>query len=182
MQLKGVSVRSLLLAIESAYGAEALARVKAALPAETRRRIEPIVLASSSYPVAVSATIHETVRTLLGGGSFEANRRLGREAARIDFGGVYRAVLRLADYPTLLAGLDRAWQKYNSQGGVRWTHVETGRAEGEIHGVEGFTEAMWQSIAARVETILELGGAKRATVTLLGFSSTGAKVSLRWTP
>ncbi len=182
MHLKGVSVRNLLVAIESAYGPAALARVKAALPDEERRRIEPIVLASGSYPVSVSAAIHDAVRDVLGGGTFEANRRVGREAARIDFGGVYRAVLRVADYRTLLEGLDRAWRKYNSQGGVRWSRIDTGSADGEMYGVEGFTEPMWQSIAARVETILELGGAKRAAVVLVACAPEGAKVSLRWTP
>jgi hypothetical protein len=182
VRIKGTAVRSVLEGIEAAYGANALARVKAALPPAVRAEIEPSVLASKEYGVAVNAALHDAVSEVLGAGSIAANRRVGAEAARIDFRGVYSVFLRVADYETLLRRLDRAFRQYNSQGHVTWEEIRPGRAQGRIDGVEGFTEPMWQAIAGRLEALLVLAGAKRATTTVESWSSKHCAFLARWTP
>jgi hypothetical protein len=182
VEVKGVSVRSLLVAVEASFGRDALRRVIDALPAESRAQLEPVVLASSYYPIALSAALHEAIRTVLGGGSVIANRKVGSEAARSDFGGIYRVFIRMADYETLLGGLERAWRQYNSRGIVRWEHLGAGEARGTVRDVSGYTEAMWHSIAGRLETILILGGAKRASVAVETWASSEVQFHARWTP
>ena len=108
------------------------------------------------------AALHRAVRRLFGSGGLGANRRVGSEAARLDFGGVYRLFIRVADYDTLLQGLGRAWLRYNSAGAVTWDEVAPGSARGQITGVAGYTEEMWHSVAGRLEQILMLAGAKSA--------------------
>jgi hypothetical protein len=180
MQVKGTSIRNIFTGVEAAFGASAVERVRAALPPSIRGQIEPMVLAGNNYPVEISAALHDVIRSVLGGGSLVANRRVGAEAARVDFGGIYRVFIRVADYETLLRGLSRAWRQYNSQGEVRWSHIGSGEARGEVVGVDGFTEPMWHSIAGRLETILVLGGARKATVAVGAWSSRDAELAPKW--
>lgn len=182
MQVKGVAIRSLLAAIEVAFGAGALTRVTSALSDEIRVQLEPVVLASSYYPIAVSAAIHEAIRHELGGDSLNANRRVGAEAARRDFSGIYRVFIRVADYRRLLEGIERAWRQYNSQGVVEWQHITGHEARCSIRDVDGYTEAMWHSIAGRLESMLLLSGAKHATVAVDDWSAHHVALHARWTP
>ena len=101
-QMKGTAFRSTMKAIEQVHGASALAAVKTALEPGTRDALDRILPRVSWYPVSLSAELHEAVRNVLGGGEWTASRRLGQEAAKIDFTGVYRVVLRTVQYDTSL--------------------------------------------------------------------------------
>jgi hypothetical protein len=180
MQIKGTAVRSILLALERVCSADDVERVKAALSPEIRAQIEPVVLASKLYPIAVSASIQDAIRTELGGGSCAFNHRLGTEAARIDFKGVYLVFLRIADYETMLRRLDRAWRQYNSRGEVLWPELGPSSGRCVVQGVDEYIEPMWHSIAGRVEGLLLLSGAKHASVTVTSWSDQGSEFRVRW--
>lgn len=180
MQIKGTAIRSMLLALERVCSEAEVERVRAALPAAARAEIDAVILASKSYPVTVSAALQEAIRAELGGGTCTMNHRIGAEAARIDFGGVYRIFLRVADYETTLRRLDRAWRQYNSRGRVELPELERDRARLEVHGVTGFNEPMWHAIAGRLETIMMLAGAKKASGSVESWSSDGCTYELRW--
>ncbi len=182
MHVMGTAVRTLLLAIQSEYGDEALAKVKGALPEPVQRELEKPVLASATYPIEVSASLHEAIRTQLGGGTFVVNRKLGIAAARMDFSGVHRVFIRVADYETLLHATARAWVRYNSHGRVEWSHITARSATGTVRYVLGYTEAMWHAIAGRIETILILGGAKSASCVVEAFSDKHVVYQVTWTP
>ncbi len=157
-------------------------RIVAALAPDIRTMLEPVVLASSMYSIEVPCAIHEAVRVQLGGGSVSANRKLGAAAAREDFRGVYRIFIRIADYPRLLQGIERAWRQYNSRGEVSWTLRGDSEAECVISDVNGYSEAMWHSIAGRFETMLVLSGAKRASVAVSEWSDNRVALRARWAP
>jgi uncharacterized protein (TIGR02265 family) len=106
--------------------------------------------------------------------------KLGALAARKDFGTIRRAFIRLADYETLIHATERAWARYNSHGRVEWPHIGDGEATANIQHVRGFTEPMWQAIAGRLFSILELGGAKSASVTITEWSEKAVRYELRW--
>ncbi len=181
MRIKGTAIRSILLALERLVTPAEVARVKAAMPPEIRRLIEPLVLASKHYPVAVSATLQEAIRTELGGGSCTLNHRIGMDAARIDFKGVYTVFLRVADYETTLRRMDRAWRQYNSQGEVVWQEIGPTFARGTVRGVTGYNEPMWESIAGRLETIIILAGAKKASAKVSTWAEDLCELELAWT-
>jgi len=182
MQIKGVTIRGLLNAIDLAFGAGASRRITGSLAPDIRAALEPVVLASSMYPIEVANAIHEAVRTQLGGGSLSASRKLGAVAARDDFSGVYRVFIRIADYQRLLQGIERAWRQYNSRGEVSWTLRGESEADCAIRDVSGFSEAMWHSIAGRFETMLVLSGAKHASVVVNDWSDNHVSLRARWTP
>lgn len=180
MFVKGTAVRTTLAAIEEVYGAAGLDKVRAALPPEIATELSGLVLATKSYPISVAAAIQEAVRTELGQGTLQANRKVGAAAGRIDFGGVYRVFLRASSYEMLLGSLDRAFRQYNSQGRVSWERIEKGEADGSIREVTGYTEAMWAAIAGRLEALLLLSGAKSATATIHSTSPEHVELRLRW--
>ena len=180
MQVKGVALRTTLLSIELELGKDALDRVMRAVPPDTREALAPGVLAASSYDIRHQAALHEAVREQLGAGTFTANRRVGARAAKIDFGGVYRVFVIAATYERLVRTADRAFRQYNSQGAVVWKRIERGHADGEVVGVDGWTEAMWHALAGRLETLLVLGGAKHATVRVEAPTSTGCHMHAEW--
>jgi hypothetical protein len=179
--VKGTAVRSLLLGLEQATSPADVARVRAAMPEVHRRALEPVVLASKSYPVPVIAAIQEAIRTELGGGGCVINRRAGFEAARLDFSGVYGLFVRVADFQTTLRLMGRAWKRYNSHGEVTVRFHEGQTARVCVDGVAGYNEGMWNSVAGRAEGILTLAGAKKATAAIVSWSPTGCEYQLRWT-
>lgn len=180
MFVKGTAIRTTLTAIEEVFGAAGLAKVRAALPPEVRAQLGGMVLASQSYPIAVSAAIQEAVRVQLGAGLLHANRKVGAAAGRIDFGGVYRVFLRASSYELMLRSMDRAFRQYNSQGEVIFGRIVPGEAEGSVRGVTGYTEPMWTAIAGRIDALLLLGGAQAATTTVVDWDAEHGDLRLRW--
>ena len=182
MLIKGAGIRSLLLAIERLEGPEALAAVKAAVPEHIRQQLKPRVLASRQYPVEVSASLQEAVRDVLGGGSWEISHRLGVEAAFIDFGTIYRVFLRALDYGSVWDRIERAFGQYNSQGTARWTDRTRTSARGIVTGVSGFNDGIWNSVAGRVQGLLLLSGAKRASARAFDGTPESCHFEAEWTP
>jgi hypothetical protein len=161
--LKGTAFRSTLAAIEKVYGAAALRAVKAALDAPSRAALEH-VLPVSWYPVSLSAALHDAVRREIGFGDWEASRAIGREAARMDYTGVYRVVLRSVQYDTVFERIELAWRGYYSQGTFAWTRPGPGSMRATVSDVRGFNTGMWIACAGRTETLLLLTGARSADV------------------
>lgn len=182
MRVRGIALLGLFAAVEADLGADAVARVRAALPPDVRARLAAPIVASEMYSVEVVAAVHEAIRTELGGGDPAMNRRIGALAARADFGGLYRAFIRVADYATLLRATERAWHRYNSNGRVEWAHIGVGEATAMIQHVRGFTEPMWHAIAGRLEAVLVLGGATSAAVEIVEWSDRSVRFQLRWAP
>jgi hypothetical protein len=180
MRQKGAAIKSTLEAIATLHGEAQLASVRDRIPAHLRAQIEPRVLPVAWYPVEVTAALHEAIRDVLGGGRWEASHRIGVEAARIDFTGVYRVFLRSMQYDTMWDRAERAWTNYNSQGTPRWTERGPGHARGIITGVSGFNVGIWEAVAGRLEGLLQMSGARGATIEVKASSATGAELHALW--
>lgn len=173
-------MKNILVALERISGAPAVADVLATLSPASRTLVEGPVLVSSWFPMSVSSEIHLGIRQTVGKGTWDVNRLVGQEAARIDFQGIYKVFLRLMDYDATLDRLDGAWRQYNSQGHVRWPERHLDHATCEVVEVEGFNEGQWVSIGGRLEVILTLCGAKRVEVEVTRAWPTECRALLRW--
>jgi len=180
MRQKGAAIKSTLQSIVNLYGEESLKRVKERLPAAMLAQIEPRVLPVAWYPIEVSAAIHEAIRDTLGEGKWQASHALGVEAARIDFTGVYRVLLRSIQYDTMWDRAQRAWTNYNSQGDTQWIDRERGHAVGVITRVSGFNLGVWEAVAGRLEGLLQMSGAKGAIIEVKESSATGCRLDAMW--
>jgi hypothetical protein len=179
VQIRGAGLRSLLLAIEKLYGPEKLAAIKGAMPSHVRAQADR-VLPVQWYDVEVNAQVHVAVRNVIGGGKWDESHRIGIEAARIDFSGIYRVIVRTMSYDTVWNQAQRMWIHYNSQGSAEWTERREGYALGLIRGVAGYNFGLWQSCAGRMEAMLAMTGIKTATVAVKEASSTYAKLEAMW--
>jgi hypothetical protein len=180
MQQKGAAIKSTLLAIVHLYGESGLASVKGLLPQGVISQIEPHVLPVAWYPIEVSAAIHVAVRDALGGGDWTLSHAIGIEAARIDFNGIYRVFLRSMQYDTMWDRAERAWANYNSQGHARWEERTAGQAKGLITDVSGFNWGVWNAVAGRLEALLQLSGARSASVQAHDATPTSCHMDAMW--
>ena len=180
MFIKGVGIKSLLKALVNLHGEEGLHAVLGHLAPEIRAQLEPSVLAATMYPVIVSSSLQTAVYETVGAHSWRASYKLGIEAARIDFGGVYRVYLRVASYDEIWERIERAFAQYNSQGQAKWSERARGRRVGEITGVDGYNTGIWQSVAGRCAGILVMAGAKQADCDIEEPSPTRCLFRARW--
>lgn len=180
MHVKATAVRSAIAGVERLFGPEAWMRVRAALPAGVAAELDRPLIPTRMIPIHLSAALHETIREVLGAGDLDVNRRVGVEAARTDFGGVYSIFLRVADYETTLRRLERAWRQYNSQGTLTWVTLTRDCARVVTEGTAGYTEPMWYATTGRVEGILRLAGATAVEVHVLETSPAHCIADFRW--
>jgi hypothetical protein len=177
--LKGTALRSTIAAIERIHGRRGLAQVKEALSEGARTALDH-VLSVSWYPVSLSADLHSAVRYTVGRGSWEASRELGREAAKIDYTGVYRVVLRAVQYDTVFSRMELTWRHYYTRGSLAWDHRRPGFTRLMVRGAEGFNEGMWNACAGRGESLLRLTGARSADVSVLDANEQGCTFEAMW--
>lgn len=168
---KGTAIRSTLRAIEKVHGKVGLQRVKDTLDKTLLAQIEPVLLPVNWYPIAVSAGLHAAIRDALARGSWEESHALGVQAAHIDFTGVYRVLLRAVQYDTIWSRMEVTWNHLISQGAFTWYERKDGYVRARIYGVEGFNRGIWNAAAGRGEGLMQLSGAKSASVVVL--ESTG---------
>lgn len=180
MQTKGTAIRALLAAIEQVYGAQGLRSVKQALTEEHRAAVDGVVLPTTYYPIELAAAVHDAIKKLFGNGTTSANRRIGAEAARNDFRGVYKVFVRFMEFENVLKRGDSAFKQYNSQGEMTWSTLTATHAAGAVTGVRGWTEPMWVSLMGRFETILTLCGGRAATAKVVRFSDKDCVFELAW--
>ncbi len=177
--MKGTAFKSTLAALEKLHGAQALTAVKASLDAAARDALEQ-VLSVSWYPVSLSAALHEAIRDVVGRGDWEASRAIGREAARIDYTGVYRVVLRSIQYDSIFARLEMAWRNYYTHGVFSWTRVGPASTHVTVKDARGFNAGMWIACAGRTEELLTLTGARTVDVTVREPNDTGCEFDVMW--
>ena len=164
--LKGTALRSTIAAIEKVYGADGLRAVMASLDGPTGASLAR-VLPVSWYPVSASAALHDGVRRAVGRGDWEASRSVGREAARIDYTGVYRVVMRAIRFDTVFARLELSWRGYYAHGEFAYAAVRPGCVKANVRAVRGFNTGMWVACAGRTESLLLMTGARAADVAVI---------------
>lgn len=180
--VRGTALRSILSGIERISGAEGLATVVAAVPRHVRDRIDGSgPLPTLDYPIDTSATLHLAIRDTIGHGTWLLNHKVGIAAARVDFGGVYRAVLWALDYESLFSRMGRTWNRYLSHGSVRYDLRRDGITI-DVEDVGGFNQGMWASIAGRVEGLLAMRSAKGVHSQVTHFTEATCRIDARWQP
>lgn len=179
MQVKGTALRGVLAATEAVYGPNGLESMLGGLTGEVRDTLANLV-PSTWYPIALSAELHRSITKNLGRGSTTANYRVGVEAARRDYGGVYRAVLWTMEPHSVLERMGRTWRQYNSEGMVEMERVGEREARAHISGASEYHDGMWYAIAGRVEGALKLCGIGSVRVTVGDRDATGCAIDVVW--
>jgi len=177
--LKGASLKHNLLAIQSLYGDETLAKVRSVMPPEYRERLEHVTALDVLTP-EIFGELHEAVRKVRGTNNWETAHAIGSEAARLEFGGIYRVLLRAVQYDTIWDRVERAWNHIVGRGAFKWIERRDDYAKADIVGVTNFHPALWHSAAGRAERLLLMSGAKSASVVMLEALPTRATFEAYW--
>jgi hypothetical protein len=164
--LRGSVMRHNLKAIRNLYGADGYERIMGVLKPNVREKLEHVVPVEG-VPVDVFAQLHEAVRATVGNGKWDAAHAIGMEAARLEFAGVYRVLIRAIHYDDVWDRIQRTWDHIVGTGAFRWIERNEGHARAEIAGVPGFNLGCWWSAAGRCEKLLLLSGAKSANVSIV---------------
>jgi hypothetical protein len=173
-------MRSTLQAIERLHGAAGRKAIEERLPPSLRALLQENIVAAGWYPVELSAQIHLAVRDLFGNGSWAPSRAVGREAAKIDFGGVYRVLLRAVPHATLWDRVGLAWNQYNSSGHSKWEVVGPGQVSGVVTDAVGYNDGMWEAAAGRLEILLEHSGVRARSISIHDTTPHGVRVEVLW--
>jgi hypothetical protein len=179
--IKGAALRSMLVATEGLYGADGLAAVLARLSDE-HRAVLAAPLAVQFYPVEISAGFHDALRSVHGKGTWAPSYAVGLAAARIDFTGVYRVLLRAVSYDLLWDRMEAAWKQYNSEGVISLAERGTGFVRGHATGAHGYNGGLWHSVAGRGAGLVLLAGAKSAEGKVVSFDAASCRLEITWQP
>jgi hypothetical protein len=180
MLLKGTALMSTLRAIEDLHGKSAVVAVRAALTPDSRQLLDEPLLPVRWYPVELLSGIHVAVRDLVGHGDWRASHALGMAAAKLDFGNLYRVVIRALNATTVWSRMERMWGLYNSRGKFEWIDLKRGNMHCIIRDVAGYNGGMWNAVAGRGEQVVLMTGAKTADVHVIRWTETQAEFDGVW--
>ena len=180
MKIKGVALKNTLVGLEKVHGKEGAERVKAAMLPRLREMLG-VVRPLDWYPIELSAAFHVAIRETFGRGtSWQESRAVSAAGAKIEITGVYRMMVRAVQYDTVWDRMERIWGQYYDAGEARWVERGRGHATGVFSGVRGFNEGMWQSVAGRIDALLQAVGSRGAVTTFLEVGSTRATLEALW--
>jgi hypothetical protein len=177
--LRGSVLKHNIKAILNLHGKAGWEKVKSHIAPPILERIEKATVLEPLEP-EIFAALHEALRQVYGGDHWEASFAVGSEAARVEFGGVYRVILRAVQYDTIWDRIERTWNHIVGAGAFRWIERREGFVSAEIVGVTGFHPGLWASAAGRAERLLIMSGAKSASVTMLQTTPTRATFEAYW--
>jgi hypothetical protein len=183
-KIKGIAFLSVMRALERLRGKDAADAALAAMPEEPRSGLRyGRIVAGGWYPIeqyrdlfaAVGSTTNEGERII---------HELGREAARLDMTGVYKAVFKLLS-PQIIFNLSaRLFSNYYNTGKVTIIESRHGFVQASWTGCKGFNRHLWVEVLASAEMYLELAGAKNIRMRILlggGQDDAFAEAQAHWT-
>ena len=157
-RVKGVAFRTVLKLVEKSRGPEVIALALAVMPEDVARALRyGEIIAAGWYPVAwYRAMWSALLATVREGDPFV--RTLGRDAVDLDFGSIYRALLRVLTPKTAVSiGMKHFGQIYDT-GRVRVVEPTGASVRLDFAGCTGFDHTMWVEILGSCERLTELAG------------------------
>lgn len=140
VQIKGLAIRSRLEYLESHFGADGLARVRADLEPEHDQYLREGVLVTAWYPLSLNDDLLATAERLLGTGDGSLCLELGRASGRKGLSTVHSAFASKLAAHEIGAKMARStallWQSYYDRGSMNTQTVGDHEIESELSGIE----------------------------------------------
>ena len=156
-QIKGGVLKSRLTFVEQHGGADALARVLDALPADDRRALG-MILTGKWYDFALGRRLDEAIVTILGGGDRSYFERLGEASATANLAGVHRQFLSDRDPHAFLSKAPKIYALYYDQGRREYERAGEREAVLTTFDAETFSAADCLTVVGWHRKALELCG------------------------
>lgn len=160
-QVKGIAFRSTLRALEHLRGPPAVEASILAMPAELASAIRyGTLIAASWYPIEWYRELFGAIVATAEGSAERIVFEIGREAARLDMTGIYRAAFKLLSPQSVFGLSARLFSNYYDTGTVVIVESRKGFAHARWTNCTGFDYHLWREVFASSEMLLELSGAK----------------------
>jgi hypothetical protein len=184
VKIKGTAFLSVMRALEQLRGKHVAEAALAAMPEELRNGLRyGRMVAGGWYPIEQYRDLFSTVVSTTNEGE-RIVRDIGREAARLDMTGIYKAVFKLLS-PQIIFDLSaRLFSNYYNTGKVTIIESRHGFVHACWTGCKGFNRHLWVEVFSSVEMYLELAGAKNVRMRTLsgaGENDEFAEAQARWT-
>jgi hypothetical protein len=183
-KIKGIAFRSVLRTFEALKGKAAVDNALAVTSAELGDALRyGTIVASSWYPIEWYRELFAAVVSTTNEGERIVNE-IGRESARLDMTGIYKAAFRLLS-PQIVFNLSaRLFSNYYDTGTVAIVESRKGFVQARWAGCKGFDRNLWVEVLASSEMYLELAGAKNIRMRVqsgAGPTDESAMVQAHWT-
>jgi hypothetical protein len=183
-KVKGVAFRTIDLCYERLRGAQARDRARDTMPADLADAFRYYtLLAASWYPISWYRETLRAFRTSSNEGP-ELAREIGRLAARHDMSGVHKQILANIVSPQALLGMSqRVFNTYYDTGRLEIVSSEQGHVQARCSNCVGWDHNMWMELIGSCESLLEIAGARRVDMHVLGGALDGSAHALleaRW--
>ena len=181
VRVKGISIRSFLLVLETERGAAVVDRVLYALEPSVANAIRAVT-PGGWYPIAWYRALHETTHDVLGvEPSF--SRHMGYRATQAELTGIYKVFVKLMTPETALRLGSKLFRTYYDKGYFRVLDWRNGRATGRWEDCHGFSEAIWEDVIGGIRAFLEAAGGKEVRIQVTAGGRTGdafVELVARW--
>lgn len=158
-QVKGVSFKSVMTAVEVLHGASAAEACLAELPGELAAALRyRSIVATGWYPIEWYRALLHSVRNVSGLGE-PGLYAIGRQCAKQDMTGIYRLGFKLLAPETVLGLSTRLFSNYYDTGKSRVIESRPGFAHVRWWDCAGFDRNMWCEAFGAAEMFMQLAGA-----------------------
>lgn len=161
VHIKGSAITARVRYVRELYGEPGVRRVKEALSAESRRRLEEKVMPHDWVPLEMFIELNTEIDRLYGRGDLELCRELGRYASKVNLPTLYRIFYALGSPRFILSRAIRVWDVHYDSGRIDATFEEIPPLEKAILSVREFAEphpVHCLSVLGWVERSVELSG------------------------
>jgi hypothetical protein len=182
-QIKGMALLGLIRRVKEAGGEERLAQLIGELPPSAQGTFGQPIVAGAWYPYEAFARLLAAVARRLGAGRPEYLEDLGRAAAVLDTGTIFKVVAALFSVRRALHRSEMLWSRYCDGGKFLMVNIGETSAEGRIEGFPEISIEHERLVAGWMAGIGTVVGALHPRVELVDSIHQGAPASvyaLRW--
>ena len=176
-QIKGMAILGLFRIVKDLAGKDRIAELIAGLPATDRPLYDRSILAGEWYPYAAYASLLAAVTRSLGGGRTEFTGSLGRSAAELDVGSIFKIVSVILSPKRALQAAGMLWSRYCDTGRFVMTRIDDESGEGHIEDFPGISADHERLLTGWIEGIGLAAGGRDPRVDLVASVHAGAAIS-----
>lgn len=172
-KLKGVNFHGTLRALEKAYGAEALVRVKTAVAREGGRALrDGAIVTGGWYPASWYDALLRAIEDEFPG-ERSICRDLSRAAVSEDFSTLFKLISLVVSPNSALVNATRVVARYVDGGRTTVLEAREGHVHFRFDEFHGYTHRMWEDFIGGMEAVIDLMRVQRLPTRVVSGGSDG---------
>ena len=181
--VKGSLVNAAKKYVLMTYGEEGLKKVIAKMTGKNGAVVDSTILDASWIPEEINIDFLNCATEVLGRGSYEVARQIGRFEAQITIPTLYKVFVRMGDPGFVVQGASRFWKTVHNTGQLKVVSKEKGSVTMRLIDFGFSKESFCSAMLGYCQAALELSGAKKIEAIETKCMSKGdqcCEYSLKW--